>query len=119
MIDINIKLDAGSRLPTSGSTGAAGHDIYSTINIMIAPGETRRIPTGISTQISKGYEAQIRGRSGLAMKGMFVPTGTIDCDYRGEWGVIFHNSTTEVYQIIKGDRIAQAVFNEVLELISI
>jgi len=113
MIDIDIALSPGGRVPTSGSKGAAGCDIYSTMNIMIAPGETRRVSTGIHTQIPAGYEAQIRGRSGLAMKGMMVALGTIDCDYRGEWGIIFHNSTKELYQINIGDRIAQAVFNEV------
>ena len=81
----------------------------------IAPGEYKLIPTGIYIKIPRGYEAQVRPRSGLALKkGITVlnSPGTIDSDYRGEIGVILINHSTLDYEIKSGERIAQLVFSK-------
>ena len=82
----------------------------------IHPGGRALVPTGIFTAIPQGYEFQIRSRSGLALKqGVIVlnSPGTIDSDYRNEWGVILMNLGDEPFEICQGDRIAQAVFSAV------
>ena len=81
----------------------------------IAPGEYKLIPTGIYIKIPRGYEAQVRPRSGLALKkGITVlnSPGTIDSDYRGEIGVILINHSTVDYEVKSGERIAQLVFSK-------
>ncbi len=113
MEDTRIKLNEGARLPSKGSLGAAGHDLYSSETFELQVGERKLVKVGISTAIPEKYEAQIRGRSGLTLKGIDVPLGTIDSDYRGEWGVILVNNSGKPFQFKKGDRIAQAVFNRV------
>ena len=113
MIDVKIKLAPGTRLPTQGSEESAGFDIYSTGPFELHPGIRRRIPTGISAAIPKGYEAQIRPRSGLALAGVDVILGTIDSDYRGDWGIIMENTSTVSSKFLTGDRIAQVVFSKV------
>ena len=84
-------------------------------NENIAPGEYKLIPTGICIKIPRGYEAQVRPRSGLALKkGITVlnSPGTIDSDYRGEIGVILINHSTVDYEVKSGERIAQLVFSK-------
>ncbi len=79
---------------------------------MLAPGERALIATGIRIALSPGYEAQVRPRSGLALRhGIMLPNapGTVDSDYRGELSVIVWNSGSEPYVIRRGDRIAQLV----------
>ena len=80
------------------------------------PGEIRLIPTGLSISLPKGYEAQIRPRSGLALRhglGLVNSPGTIDADYRGEIGVIAINWGKKPFTIKRGDRIAQVVINKI------
>jgi len=84
--------------------------------ITIYPGGRALIPTGLFTAIPKGYEFQIRPRSGLALKnGITVlnTPGTIDSDYRNEWGIILINLSDEPFVVSQGDRIAQGVFSKV------
>ncbi len=81
-------------------------------DIILNPGDIRLVPTGISISIPQGYEAQIRPRSGLALKhgiGFVNSPGTIDSDYRGEIGIIMTNFGREPFTVKKGDRIAQMV----------
>ena len=94
-------------------------DLYAAVHedTSIAPGEIKLIPTGISIQLPEGYEAQIRPRSGLALKHgiTFVNTpGTIDSDYRGTISLIMANIGKEPYIIKRGSRVAQMVINEVI-----
>lgn len=80
--------------------------------IRISPGERRLVPTGWRIALPAGYEAQIRPRSGLALRhGILLPNspGTIDADYRGEIQVILMNAGTQDFEIARGDRIAQLV----------
>lgn len=105
-------------LPRFMTEGSAGMDLYANVNeqMEIKPSEIKLIPTGIAITIPKGYEAQIRPRSGLAFKHgiSFVNTpGTIDSDYRGEINVIAINFGDKPFVISRGDRIAQMVINKV------
>jgi len=84
--------------------------------VTINPGEIRLIPTGLAVSIPAGYEAQIRARSGLALKhgiGMVNSPGTVDSDYRGEVGVILINWGKAPFVVRRGDRIAQMVISKV------
>ena len=105
-------------LPQYMTEGAAGLDLRAAVKseIILEPGDTILIPTGIALKIPLGYEAQIRPRSGLAMKygiTLLNSPGTIDADYRGEIGVIFTNFGKGKFVLKRGDRIAQMVFAKV------
>ena len=104
-------------LPKYMSDGAAGMDLYANVedDVLIRRGEIKLIPTGIRISLPEGYEAQVRPRSGLALKeGITVlnTPGTIDSDYRGEIGVILINCGTKSFLVKRGDRIAQMVINK-------
>lgn len=120
-IKILAKRVAGAEdlpLPRYMTRGAAGMDLYAAVNapVTILPGEIKLISTGLQVALPQGYEAQIRPRSGLALRNgisMVNTPGTIDADYRGEIGVIMINFGRESFQINRGDRIAQMIFNKV------
>jgi dUTP pyrophosphatase len=93
---------------------SSGMDLYAAVNeeIFLNPGQRRLIPTGIAVSVPEGYEAQVRPRSGLALRdGITVANtpGTIDADYRGEIGVILINHGENPFQVKRGDRVAQMV----------
>ena len=101
-------------LPKYQTTLSAGMDLYANLEetITLKSLERKLIPTGLFLELPEGYEAQVRPRSGLAIKnGISVlnAPGTIDADYRGEIGVILVNLSTEDFNINNGDRIAQMV----------
>lgn len=101
-------------LPDYATPGAAGVDLRAAItdDMPLLSGQTRAIPTGLKIALPDGYEAQIRPRSGLALKfsiGVLNSPGTIDSDYRGEIKVILTNFGPEPFIIHRGDRIAQMV----------
>ncbi len=103
-------------LPKYMSKGAAGMDLYANVHedVMVRRGEIKLIPTGIRIALPDGYEAQIRPRSGLALKNgitLLNTPGTIDSDYRGEIAVIVINCGARGFLIKRGDRIAQMVIN--------
>ena len=111
---VEIRLKAGVTMPTRGSAHAAGYDLcaHLTEAKIIQPGDRALIPTGMSMALPEGYEAQVRPRSGLALKkGISVlnSPGTIDADYRGEVCVILVNLGQEPVEISNGMRIAQMV----------
>lgn len=119
MIDIKIKTFAGADIPIYKSAGASGADVSARIDesIVLKPGETALIPTGIAIELPEGYEAQIRPRSGLAIKHgitLLNTPGTIDSDYRGEIKVIMTNLGSDEFVITDGMRIAQMVFSRTL-----
>ncbi len=106
--------DADIPLPQYATAGSAGMDICAAVNedIILAPGETLLVPTGFAVELPLGYEAQIRPRSGLAIKhqiGILNSPGTIDSDYRGEVKIILTNFGKAPFVIKRGDRIAQMV----------
>ena len=101
-------------LPAYATEDAAGMDLLAAIDapVTLAPLERKLIPTGIAIALPQGYEAQIRPRSGLALKSgisLVNAPGTIDADYRGEIGAIVINLSNEPFEITRGMRIAQMV----------
>ena len=106
----------GLALPAYETTGSAGMDLRAALPefepVILAPGERRLIPTGLKIALEPGYEAQVRPRSGLALKHGVTclnSPGTIDSDYRGEVGVILINHGQIAFEINRGERIAQMV----------
>ncbi len=103
-------------LPAYMSEGAAGMDLYANVKeeVTVEKGSIKLIPTGIRIAMPEGFEAQIRPRSGLALKNgisLVNSPGTIDSDYRGEIGVIVINLGENDFVVKRGDRIAQMVIN--------
>lgn len=118
MVSVGIKNTSTNELPAYATAGAAGLDIRANLEeaITLAPMERLAVPTGLFLQIPDDYEAQVRPRSGMALKHGITclnTPGTIDCDYRGEIKVILINLSTEPQTIRHGDRIAQMVFQKV------
>lgn len=114
MIQIKVVNRGHQQLPFYATSQSAGMDIRANIEspITLHPMERRLIPTGLHIALPEGYEAQIRPRSGLALKhGLTVlnSPGTIDADYRGEVGVLLINLSQEDFVINDGERIAQMV----------
>lgn len=121
------------KLPEYANENDAGMDVRSAVNITINPGETVCIPTGLKFAIPKGYEIQVRPRSGLSLKTPLRVSnspGTVDANFRGEVGIILENRSPideysityslnanqglpGIFEIKKGDRIAQLVLNKV------
>ena len=111
-ININIKVEDESLMPSYETLGSAGADLKANEEGVLMPGQRKLIKTGISIELPAGYEAQVRPRSGLALKhgiSMVNTPGTIDSDYRGEIGVILINHGDTPFEYKKGDRIAQLV----------
>ena len=105
-------------LPSYETDGASGLDLRAAVDgeLTLHPGEIRLVPTGLAISLPLGYEAQIRPRSGLALKqgvGMVNTPGTIDSDYRGEIGLVLINWGKSPFVIKRGDRIAQMVVTRV------
>lgn len=99
-------------LPSYATGGSAGLDLRADEDVVVAPGERKLVPTGLAIELPEGYEAQVRPRSGLALKHgltMVNAPGTIDTDYRGEVGVILINHGQERVHLPRGERIAQLV----------
>ena len=127
---VNIrKVDERAVIPTYSTKMSAGADLYAIVDddVIISPGETAFIRTGLAVQIPEGYAGMIFARSGLACKKGLAPAnkvGVVDADYRGEVMVAIHNHSLEDRVIGYGERIAQLVilpffhaeFNEVSEL---
>ena len=127
---VNIKkLNENAQIPTYGSPCSAGADLYACIDgeMVIAPGKTALVKTGLSMELEDGFVALIYARSGLATKRGLAPAnkvGVIDSDYRGEIMVALHNHSDAEQKIENGERIAQMVitpyikaeFSEVDEL---
>lgn len=125
-LQVPIINTSSNELPAYATSGSSGMDIraFITAPIQLAPLERTLVATGLFLEIPEGYEAQIRPRSGLAIKQGITclnTPGTIDADYRGEIKVILINLSNEIQTINNGDRIAQMVFQKVeqVELVSV
>lgn len=119
-IDVKIINKSDNPLPSYATEGSSGFDICANEDMFVYSKSVALIHTGLYVQIPKGYEIQIRSRSGLAKKGLFVVNqpGTIDSDYTGEIGILLTYIAEDIYdnygniipfKIKKGDRIAQGV----------
>ena len=118
-IAINIVNKSNNELPAYATAGAAGMDIRANLEqaVLLQPLERKLIPTGLFIELPVGFEAQIRPRSGLAIKQGITclnSPGTIDSDYRGELKVILINLSNEPRLLQHGDRIAQMVISSVV-----
>ena len=111
--DVKVKrLTETAILPTQSHPGDAGWDLYSDADIVIQPGETVKIPTGIAIELPENSFGGIYARSGLATKRGLRPAncvGVCDCQYRGEYIVALHNDSDSEQVIAHGDRIAQLI----------
>ena len=124
MYQIKIKKLPGNEdvsIPNRMSSYASGFDIYAAVSepMILNPGDSALIPTGFALEMPKGIEAQVRPRSGLALKhGITVlnTPGTVDADYRGEVKIILIHLGKEPFEIKRGERIAQLVFMELPEV---
>ena len=115
------KLREGAVIPTRGSAAAAGYDLRACTGapMVIAPGETAMVGTGLSIAVPEGYFGAVFARSGLACKQGVRPAncvGVCDSDYRGDYMVALHNASRVPCEIAPGDRIAQLVVMPFLEL---
>jgi len=122
------KLKENAIIPKYETTGAVGMDLHACIDekkviyrktkgtFPLYPGQVKLFGTGISISIPKGYEGQVRARSGLALKygiGVMNGVGSLDPDYTGEIGVILFNFGNEIFEVKNGDRIAQILLNKI------
>jgi dUTP pyrophosphatase len=117
-LSVNIINQSSNELPAYATEGSAGMDLRANLDqpVTLQSLERRLIPTGLFIELPDGYEAQIRPRSGLAIKQGITclnSPGTIDSDYRGELKVILINLSTEPQLLSHGDRIAQMVISSV------
>ncbi|AFZ60921.1 dUTP diphosphatase [Anabaena cylindrica FACHB-243] len=114
-----LKLDRLAIIPKYEHSNDSGLDLFSTEELQIASGESRLVHIGISIELPPGTEAQIRPRSGLALKHQITvlnTPGTIDEGYRGEIGVILINHGKETFKVTKGMKIAQMVITPVIRV---
>lgn len=120
MHNIRVKqLRPGAKLPTYGTVGAAGADLYACLeeDAVILPGQTRFLPTGIALEVPQGCAGLVYARSGLACKRGLAPAnkvGVVDSDYRGEILVALHNHGDQPQTICDGERVAQLLITPVL-----
>jgi dUTP pyrophosphatase len=117
MPPVKIINKSNNLLPEYATAGSAGMDLRANLSdaVVLRPGVRMVVPTGLFMAIPKGYEMQVRPRSGMAYKyGITVlnSPGTIDSDYRGDIGVILINLSNDTFTVRNGDRIAQAVFSK-------
>jgi dUTP pyrophosphatase len=121
MLRVPVKRIRGERttIPRYMTPLSAGLDLFAALEggeVTLAPGRRRLIPTGVAIALPEGYEAEVRPRSGLALKHgltLLNTPGTVDADYRGEIGVIMVNLGDQPFVIKDGDRIAQLVVHQV------
>lgn len=121
MIDVKIKRATvpTPMWPKYETPQSAGADVRSKIDTIVPAHGRKLVPTGMFIAVPSGYEAQVRPRSGLALKkGITVlnTPGTIDADYRGEVGVILFNTSDEDFEVKAGDRIAQIVLSKIEQI---
>jgi dUTP pyrophosphatase len=119
-VDVHLTKEEGVEVPFYASSAASGADVKAFIksDVVIQPGQSVLIPTGLRFAIPLGYEIQVRPRSGLALKHQITvlnTPGTIDADYRGDVGVILMNCGKEAFTVTPGMRIAQIVVCPVVQ----
>lgn len=117
-VEIAIQLGEGATMPSYQTEGAAGMDLRLAQSVTLEPMQRTLASTGLRMAIPRGYEGQVRPRSGLALRhglSMVNTPGTIDADYRGEIQLILINLGSEVVQLAKGERVAQLVIAPVAQ----
>jgi dUTP pyrophosphatase len=117
-VEVKIINTSNNPLPEYATDGASGMDLRANLSapLILEPMERKLVPTGLFIEMPRGYEAQVRPRSGLAIRQGITclnSPGTVDSDYRGEIKIVLINLSTETQIINNGDRIAQIVFQKV------
>ena len=118
-VKIQMLEECGDLIPRKAHEDDAAYDLRSRADMELVPGKSTLVPAGFKIELPVGYEAQIRPRSGLALKNDLMLTnspGTVDAGYRGEVGVIMYNAGKEHFVIKRGDRIAQMVIAKLPEV---
>lgn len=109
-----LKINENAIIPKYATPGDAGMDLYSMEDYILKPGERKLFPTGLKMEYSKNYYTRIAPKSGLALKyGIDTLAGVIDSGYRGEYGVILINHGKEDFEVKKGMKIAQVIFEKI------
>ena len=109
-----VRLRDGARLPTRGSNGAGGWDLYAVNDQVIRPNTRVSIPLGLSITVPDGTYGRLAGRSSVALRhGVFVTAGVIDRDYTGEISLLLFSIGTNPYIIKEGDRIGQLLIEKI------
>jgi len=113
-LQLKVKL-VGGILPKWVDMGDAGLDLYSAVDVTLPGGDVNvAVPLGLTTTFSSMYVAMVKDRSSMAVKGIFTSAGIIDSSYRGEWKILLRS--TKLYNIKRGDKIAQVLFLPVFHL---
>lgn len=102
------KLSPNAKIPTKGTKGAAGYDLYCTEQTCIEPNQSLKVPTGLAFEVPEGFCMVVYSRSSSAKKGLIITPLIVDSDYRGEVFVLVRNANMTPYIIEPGDRVAQA-----------
>lgn len=110
---MRVKLSPGAKMPTRAHADDSGLDLYALHDVWLDAGSVKRIETGVAIEIPKGYEGQVRPKSGLASQSIYVLLGTIDNSFRGPIEVILSNLSNWHHQIKEGDKIGQLVITPV------
>jgi dUTP pyrophosphatase len=112
--EIRFALVDGAKQPTRGSEWASGYDLYAVAGAVLNPGQIFVVDTGVILELPRGMEGQVRPRSGMTKRGLWVALGTVDADFRGTIGATIANLTRDNQAIEVGDRVAQLVIAEVV-----
>jgi len=120
-VQIKFRMNEGDEelAPRKAHHDDAAFDVRASRDLAVPPGEVKLVPTGLFLELPEGYEAQIRPRSGLALKSSITllnTPGTIDAGYRGEIGIIMFKAGRREFQVNRGDRIAQMVIQALPEV---
>jgi dUTP pyrophosphatase len=107
------KMNTSAKAPAYAHPGDAGMDLFSCFDMILAPGETKPIPTGIQIAIPEGYVGLVWDKSGISLKGVHRLAGVVDAGYRGEIRVVMVNLGTEPFEIKPGMKIAQMLIQSV------
>lgn len=114
MTNIRITLSPDAYVPTRGSAGSSGYDLYAPADVLIRPGQVVVIHSGVSIELpDDSWEAQVRPRSSMSKRGLWGALGTVDADYRGVIGGTLLNVGNEDAKVLRGERFAQIVFARV------
>lgn len=118
MLKLKVKKQSdNASVPFYATGGAAGFDLAASEEVMLHPGQTKLVSTGLAFEVPEGYELQVRPRSGLTIKtGLRVQIGTVDSDYRGIVHVIVQNTGTDSHRVGVGERIAQGIIAPVIQV---
>jgi len=108
------RLHAAAKMPTRGSSGAAGFDLSASEDVTVPARGRVAVPTGIAVQAPPDTYARVAPRSGLAVRGIDVGAGVVDADYTGEVKVVLINATDAPFAVRAGDRVAQLIFERIV-----